>query len=237
MCIDYRELNKLIVKNRYPLLRIDDLFDQLQGLSVYSHIDMRLGYHQLRIKEEYISITAFRTRYGHFEFHVMPFGLTNAPDVFIDLMNRKELNLRQRRWIELLSDYDCEIRYHHGKVNVMADALSRKERIKPLRVRALMMTIHNDLLKRIREAREGEIKKNKCLTCAKVKAEHQKSSGLLQQPEISECAEGKKVKFTAATLEGPAMTCWKTSNRSKRFSGNRSKRFCENRSSIHRSSK
>nr|GEU34083.1 putative reverse transcriptase domain-containing protein [Tanacetum cinerariifolium] len=88
MCTDYRELNKLIVKNRYPLLRIDDLFDQLQGSSVYSKIDLRLGYHQLRIKEEDIPITAFRTRYGHFEFQVMPFGLTNVPAVFMDLMNR-----------------------------------------------------------------------------------------------------------------------------------------------------
>ncbi|GKF57761.1 putative reverse transcriptase domain-containing protein, partial [Tanacetum coccineum] len=88
MCIDYRELNKLIVKNRYPLLRIDDLFDQLQGSSVYSKIDLRSGYHQLHIKEEDILITAFRTRYGHFEFQVMPFRLTNAHAVFMDLMNR-----------------------------------------------------------------------------------------------------------------------------------------------------
>ncbi|GKB65650.1 putative reverse transcriptase domain-containing protein [Tanacetum coccineum] len=88
MCIDYRELNKLTVKNRYPLLRIDDLFDQLQGSSVYSKIDLRTGYHQLRIREEDIPITAFRTRYGHYEFQVMSFGLTNAPAVFMDLMNR-----------------------------------------------------------------------------------------------------------------------------------------------------
>ncbi|GKA38953.1 putative reverse transcriptase domain-containing protein [Tanacetum coccineum] len=88
MCINYRELNKLMVKNRYPLPRIDDLFDQLQGSSVYSKIDLRSGYRQLRVREEDIPKTAFRTRYGHYEFQVMPFGLTNAPTIFMDLMNR-----------------------------------------------------------------------------------------------------------------------------------------------------
>ncbi|GJW70026.1 putative reverse transcriptase domain-containing protein [Tanacetum coccineum] len=368
MCIDYCELNKLTVKNRYPLPRIDDLFDQLQGSGVYSKIDMRSGYHRLRIKEEDIPITAFETRYGHFEFQVMPFGLTNAPAVFMGLMNRvckpyldkfvivfiddilvyskdkeehrkhlkiilellkkerlyakfskcdfwldskdtkyewgkekeeafqtlkqklcsapilalpegteyfvvycdvslkgygavlvqrekvityasrqlkvheenyathdlelgaivfalrfcrhylygtkcvvftdhkspqyilnqKELNLRQRRWIKLLSDYDCEIQYHPRKANVVANALSRKKMNKPLRVRALMMTVHDDLPKQIREAQKEMMKRknwsnmkadiatyvSKCLTCAKVKVEHQKPSGLLQQPEI-----------------------------------------------------
>nr|GFB30398.1 retrotransposon protein, putative, Ty3-gypsy subclass [Tanacetum cinerariifolium] len=88
MCIDYRELNKLTVKNRYPLPRIDDLFDQLQGSSVYSKIYLRSGYHQLRVREEDILKIAFKTRYGHYEFQVMPFGLTNASTVFMDLMNR-----------------------------------------------------------------------------------------------------------------------------------------------------
>ncbi|GKA33620.1 putative reverse transcriptase domain-containing protein, partial [Tanacetum coccineum] len=88
MCIDYHELNKLTVKNRYSFLRIDDMFNQLQGSSVYSKIDLRSGYHQLRVWEEYIPKTAFRTRYGHYEFQVMPSGLTNAPAVFMDLMNR-----------------------------------------------------------------------------------------------------------------------------------------------------
>nr|GEU90720.1 hypothetical protein [Tanacetum cinerariifolium] len=90
MCIDYRELNKLIVKNRCPLPRIDDLFDQLQRSRVYSKIDLRSGYHQLRDREEEIPKTEFRTRYSHYDFQVMPFRLTNAPTVFMDLMNWAE---------------------------------------------------------------------------------------------------------------------------------------------------
>nr|GEY35025.1 putative reverse transcriptase domain-containing protein [Tanacetum cinerariifolium] len=329
MCIDYRELNKLAIKNKYPLPRIDDLFDQLQGSSVYSKINLRSGYHRLRIREGDIPIIAFRTRYGHYKFQVMPFGLTSAPAVFMDLMNRvckpyldkfmivfiddimiyyknkeehgehlmtilkllkdeklyakfskcdfwlnsvqflghvidssgihvdpaqieaikiwvapttptevqqflglagyyrrgfgavlmqrekviayasrqlrkneenytthdlelgavvfslrlwrhylygtkctvytdhkslqyildqKELNMRQRRWVELLSDYDCEIRYHLRKANVVADALSRKDK-EPIHVRALVVTVHNNLPEQIRNAQAEACKK------------------------------------------------------------------------------
>ncbi|GJY12206.1 putative reverse transcriptase domain-containing protein [Tanacetum coccineum] len=236
MCIDYRELNKLTVKNHYPLPRIDDLFDQLQGSSVYSKIDLKSGYHQLRVREQNIPKMEFRTRYGHYEFQVMPFGLTNAPankeeheehlKAILELLKKEELYAKFSKcgfWIpkvqflghvidyqalpegaenfivycdashkglgavlmqnekviayasrqlkiheknytthdlELgavvfalkICDYDCEIRYHPGKANVVADALSRKERSKPLRVRALVMTIGLDLPKQILNA-------------------------------------------------------------------------------------
>ncbi|GJW33492.1 retrovirus-related pol polyprotein from transposon 17.6 [Tanacetum coccineum] len=260
MCIDYRELYKLTVKNRYPLPRISDLFDQLQGLSTYSKIDLRSGYLQLRVRDEDIPNTAFKTRnmpilrtrrllseiYQRFfkiakylteltqknkkyiwgenqesAFQLLRQKLYEAPilalpegnddfviycdashqglgavlmqrekviayssrqlkpheenytthdlelgavvfalkiwrhymygtncTVFTDhkslqhILDQKELNMRQRHWLELLADYNYEIRYHPGKANVVANALSWKERIKPLRVRALVMNLH-----------------------------------------------------------------------------------------------
>ncbi|GJR21003.1 putative reverse transcriptase domain-containing protein [Tanacetum coccineum] len=179
-------------EDRYTLPRIDDLFDQL-GSSVYSNIDLRSGYHQLRVREEDIPKIEFRTRIGcdidakqeviayasrqlkihekNYTTHDLELGAVvfalkiwrhylygTKCMVFTyhkslqHMLDQKELNMRQCRWLELLSDYDCEIRYHPGKANVVADALSRKERIKPLRVRALVMTIGLDLPKQILNA-------------------------------------------------------------------------------------
>jgi len=88
LCIDYRQLNKVTIKNRYPLSRIDDLMDQLVGARVFSKIDLRSGYHQIKVKDEDMQKTAFRTRYGHYEYLVMPLGVTNAPGVFMEYMKR-----------------------------------------------------------------------------------------------------------------------------------------------------
>ncbi|GKA50864.1 putative reverse transcriptase domain-containing protein [Tanacetum coccineum] len=130
MCIDYRELNKLTVKNRYPLPRIDDLFDQLQGSSVYSKIDLRSGYHQLRVREEDIPKTAFRTRYGHYEFQVMPFGLTNAPAVFMDLMNRVCKPYLDKFVIVFIDDiliYSKSKQEHEEHLKIILELLKKEE--------------------------------------------------------------------------------------------------------------
>ncbi|GKC02376.1 putative reverse transcriptase domain-containing protein [Tanacetum coccineum] len=130
MCIDYWELNKLTVKNRYSLPRIDDLFDQLQGSSVYSKIDLRLGYHQIRVREEDIPKTAFRTRYGHYEFQVMPFGLTNAPAVFMDLMNRVCKPYLDKFVIVFIDDiliYSKNKKEHEEHLKLILELLKKEE--------------------------------------------------------------------------------------------------------------
>ncbi|GJY89705.1 putative reverse transcriptase domain-containing protein [Tanacetum coccineum] len=237
---DYRELNKLTVKNRYPLPKIDDMFDQLQGSRVYSKIDLRFGYHQLRSEEEHaehlkLILKLLKKEESYAKFSKCEFGCRrsfivhrlglpgrNSKNLLVycdasrkglgavlmqkekviaytsyqlkihekkytthdlelgavvfalkmlrhylygtkcvvftnhkslkHILDQKELNMRQRRWLELLSDYDCEIRYHPGKVNVLADALSRKEQLKPQRVRALVLTISLNLPVQILEA-------------------------------------------------------------------------------------
>ncbi|GJZ12408.1 putative reverse transcriptase domain-containing protein [Tanacetum coccineum] len=278
MCIVYRELNKLTIKNRYPLPIIDDLFDQLQG-----NVVNRDGIHVDPSKVELVKnwktpessteIRSFLGLAGYYRRFIENFSriakpltlltqknktyvwgdeqdeafrilkeklcnapmlaLPNGPDDFVVYCDASKQGFR--RWIELLSDYECEIKYHPGKANVVADALSRKERLKPRRVRAMSITIHSRLKTKILEA-HGEASKDlkapaewklimdeahtsrylihpgadkmyhdlrdlywwpgmkrdiaeyvsKCLTCSKIKAEHQKPSGLLQQPEIPE---------------------------------------------------
>ncbi|GJZ72499.1 putative reverse transcriptase domain-containing protein [Tanacetum coccineum] len=235
-----RELNKLNVKDRYPLPRIDDLFDQLRGLCPFLKIDFRSGYHQLQVHEDDILKTAFRMRYGHFESTVMPFGLNNAPAVFMDLMNRVCKPYLGRFVIVFIDDtlaYSKSKEEHEVHLKLVLESLRKeklKERVKPKRVRAMAMTIQsgvkeiilatqsetfkqeNVLTERLhgldqqmerkeesvhpgadkmyydlrdmywwpRMKRDIAIYVSKCLTCAKVKAEHQRPLGFLQQPEI-----------------------------------------------------
>nr|GEW26539.1 retrotransposon protein, putative, Ty3-gypsy subclass [Tanacetum cinerariifolium] len=130
MCIDYHELNKLTIKNRYPLPRIDDLFDQLQGSSVYSKIDLRSGYHQLRVHDEDIPKMVFRTGYAHYQFQVMPFGLTNAPSVFMDLMNRvcrPYLNKFVIMFIDDILIYSKTKEEHDARLRLILELLKKEE--------------------------------------------------------------------------------------------------------------
>ncbi|GJV30666.1 putative reverse transcriptase domain-containing protein [Tanacetum coccineum] len=162
----HRELNKLTIKNRYPLPRIDDLFDQLRGACPFLKVDFRSGYHQLRVHEDAIPKTAFRTRYGHFESTVMPFGLTNAPAVFMDLMNRVCKPYLGRFVIVFIDDilaYSKSKEEHevhlklvleslrkeklYAKFSKLGDALSRKERVKSRRVRGMILAAQSEAFK------------------------------------------------------------------------------------------
>ena len=131
LCIDYGQLNKLTVKNKYQLPRIDDLFDQLKGTSMFSKIDLRSGYHQLKIKDVDVHKTTFRTRYGHYEFLIMPFGLTNAPAAFMDLMNHVFRPYVDQFVVVFVDDilvYSKNSENHDTHLRVVLDTL-RKEQL------------------------------------------------------------------------------------------------------------
>ena len=129
ICIDYRQINKVTVKNKYPLLRIEDLFDQLKGAGVFSKIDLRSGYYQLRVKDVDVPKTTFRTRYAHYEFLVMPFGLTNAP-AFMDLMNRVFRPYLDRFVVVFIDDilvYSRDEQEHEQHLKIVLQTLREKK--------------------------------------------------------------------------------------------------------------
>src|SRR5690606_21987625 len=130
MCVDYRALNNVTVKNSYPLPRVDELFDQLTGAKFFSKIDLRSGYHQIRIKPEDVPKTAFRTRYGHFEFLVLPFGLTNAPATFMHLMHQAFRPYLDRFVLVFLDDiliYSRTLQEHEQHVRTVLDVLRKHQ--------------------------------------------------------------------------------------------------------------
>ena len=131
MCVDYRALNRLTVKNSYPLPRIDDIFDQLKGAKYFTKIDLRSGYHQIRLDESSVPFTAFRTRYGHFEFLVLPFGLTNAPATFMNLMNeifKEHLDVFVIVYLDDILIYSRTRNEHLNHIRIVLNIL-RKEKL------------------------------------------------------------------------------------------------------------
>ena len=130
LCVDYRQLNKVTIKNKYPLPRIDDLMDQLIGASVFSKIDLRSGYHQIKVKDEDVQKTAFRTRYGHYEYSVMPFGVTNAPGVFMEYMNRIFHEYLDRFVVVFIDDilvYSKSVADHAEHLRIVLEVLKERK--------------------------------------------------------------------------------------------------------------